>query len=182
MYKNHDQTFTADHFLQVDQNSTIQKVQVCLPTTAIIAPYLSSNKNHLFIGYQLTFVLFANDVLKYAGYSKFCRRYCPLPSPTDLPALNIDSTYLYSFFFFRARDTSITLFDFEGFPIVSELEARTRKDAVFHAFFDLVQIRKVFSAHKLEFNHYITIVPGLQSVRLLGKKKSCSSSRISQST
>ncbi|KAI8875664.1 hypothetical protein K501DRAFT_280152 [Backusella circina FSU 941] len=144
-YKIHDQTFTVDHFLQVDQNSTIQKVQVCLPTTAIIAPYLPSKKNHLFIGYQLTFVLFANDVLKYAGYSKFCRSYCPLPSPTDLPALNIDSTYLYSIFFSRARDTSITLFDFEGFPIVSELKARTRKDAVFHAFFDLVQIRKVSS-------------------------------------
>ncbi|KAI8884294.1 hypothetical protein K501DRAFT_312990, partial [Backusella circina FSU 941] len=144
-------------------------------------PYLPSKENHLFIGYQLPFLLFATDVLKYAGYSKFCRKYCSLSSSTDLQALNIDSTFLYSIFS-RVRDTSITLFDFECFPIVSELEARARKDAVFHVFFDLVQISEVCSVHKLEFDHYIAIVPGLKSVRLLGKKKSCSCSSIRQST
>jgi hypothetical protein len=133
MYKHRSETITEAHFAQIDKDMTIQELQVSLPIAAMIAPYIPSKENHYFIGFQLPFVLFANDVLRYAGYSKFCRNYCPLPSPTKLDALSIDVPSIYAIFS-RTKNKPITLFDLEGFPINSDQQARSRKDATFHAF------------------------------------------------
>jgi hypothetical protein len=117
MYKHRSETITEAHFAQIDKDMTIQELQVSLPIAAMIAPYIPSKENHYFIGFQLSFVLFANDVLHYAGYSKFCRNYCPLLSPTKLDALSIDAPSIYAIFS-RTKNKPITFFDLEGFPSI----------------------------------------------------------------
>lgn len=171
LYKYHGQVITEHHFFEADQTMSCQEIQICLPLANAILPYIPSKENCYLIGFQLPFVLFANDVLQYAGYAKFCRNICPLTSPTSLNALNIDAPSIYSILS-QTKQDPITIFDFEGCVIGSTEEARARKDATFYSLFDLTIIRKICASRRLEFGHYITILPGLKLVRITGTRAS----------
>ncbi|KAI8365769.1 hypothetical protein BD560DRAFT_332476, partial [Blakeslea trispora] len=64
----------------------------------------------------------------------------------------------------------LSLFKYDGTPLQRTIDVYNHKDAVFNSFFDMASIQAACKRNKLIFAHNITILPGLQHVRLLGTK------------
>ncbi|KAI8379923.1 hypothetical protein EDC96DRAFT_434391, partial [Choanephora cucurbitarum] len=64
----------------------------------------------------------------------------------------------------------LRFFKYDGTPLQRAIDIYNHKDAVFNSFFDMASIQAACKRNKLIFAHNITILPGLQHVRLLGTK------------
>lgn len=83
--------------------------------------------------------------------------------------MRIDAATLYSLFCSRAtKEKQIDAFDHANVLIPSRQRAIQRKDAMFGSFFDLQQILTVSESYGLTFDHYMIILPGIKTMRLVG--------------
>lgn len=142
---------------------------VCLLNTTSLKPYISSKVNYSSTGHLLPFVVLANDLLCCAGYAKFSRNICPIPSPS-LNAFRLDAVSLFSTFCSHGSDR-VSFVKYDGSPFQRFNEISNHKDVVFNSFFGIANILAACARSKLTFSHNITLLPGLKYVRILGVKK-----------
>ncbi|KAI8328868.1 hypothetical protein EDC96DRAFT_586176, partial [Choanephora cucurbitarum] len=93
---------------------------------------------------------------------------CPMPS-AGLKAFRMNTESLYSLYCNHGQQ-KLRFFKYDGTPLQRAIDVYNHKDAVFNSFFDLASIQAACKRNKLIFAHNITILPGLQHVRLLGTK------------
>ncbi|OAD01350.1 hypothetical protein MUCCIDRAFT_112793 [Mucor lusitanicus CBS 277.49] len=151
---------------------TDDEARVCLLLSEILLLYIPAKGHYSYIGFQLPFVLLANDIFRAVGYGKFAVDLCPTSSCGSLYAMRLDAPSVYTLC--TKGDDPVDVFDFEGFHITSVGEARAHKHAMFNTFFDIRAIFKACDAFGLTFANNLTILPGLSSVRILGTKKNSS--------
>ncbi|KAI9273828.1 hypothetical protein EDC94DRAFT_579802 [Helicostylum pulchrum] len=140
---------------------------------------LKSGVKHLIFSkaYQLYFCIFANDLLRYTGYSKFTRELCPSKSISSIRTLNIDAHSLYQILNKKLNgyqdnvSTELIIYGYNNEPISSVEIACRNKDAVFNSVFDLTKVQETCEAYGLKSGHQITILPDAKAVRSLGVKK-----------
>ncbi|KAG2204247.1 hypothetical protein INT46_009510 [Mucor plumbeus] len=105
--------------------------------------------------HQLPFVLMANKILRASGlYNKFTIIVYPLTMPGKLNALAIDAPSLFSLFCspkLKKGVTKLDIYDFSSRKIVSK-----------------EQIQAIAGSYGQFFNHRMTFLPGLKTVRLSG--------------
>ncbi|KAI7893825.1 uncharacterized protein EV154DRAFT_416189 [Mucor mucedo] len=88
--------------------------------------------------------------------------------PGKLNALKIDAPSLFSLFSSSKRYKNLDIYGFDDQVLVSRQIATENKDAVFSSFFDLSAIRKFSSSYGLDFAHYMVLLPGSKTIRLIG--------------
>ncbi|KAI8376835.1 hypothetical protein BD560DRAFT_302051, partial [Blakeslea trispora] len=59
---------------------------------------------------------------------------------------------------------------YDGTPLQRAIDVNNHKDTLFNFFFNMASIQTACKRNKLTFSHNITILPGLQHIRLLGTK------------
>jgi hypothetical protein len=159
-----------DDFKEELVDMTDKEAQTCLLIARLLKPYIPEKKCSRIIPFQLFFSILANDILRCTNYSKFCTKMCPLASSSTLLALGLDSASLYAILT-RQDPNGICIFDYKAYIIDSEEAARMNKDAVFHSLFDMKMVTNLSSSYHVQFARFMTILPGLKTVRLLGVKK-----------
>ncbi|KAI9255366.1 hypothetical protein EDC94DRAFT_225877 [Helicostylum pulchrum] len=60
------------------------------------------------------------------------------------------------------------IYGFDGNAILSRRSATESKDSVFGSFFNLAEIKKVSASYGLDFQHNMSLLPGLKTVRITG--------------
>ena len=171
IFKHHSETITEDIIKELCADITTKELETCLLICTLTMPYVPSKKNWYSMPHQLPFVLMANDILRASGYNKFTISVCPLTMPGKLNALAIDAPSLFSLFCSPKLKKSVTkldIYDFGGRKIVSREVATENKDAVFGSFFNIQQIQAIAGSYGQFFNHRMTLLPGLKTVRLSG--------------
>ncbi|KAK4511191.1 uncharacterized protein ATC70_012405 [Mucor velutinosus] len=138
---------------------TEEENRVCMLLGKLLLPYLPTRDHYSYIGFQLPFLLLANDIFCSVGYHKFAVDLCPTSSCGSLHAMRVDAASLYA------------LCTRENVGIAIQY-----KDAVFNSFFDIRAITQACKSFGLTFVHNLTILPGLTSVRILGTKPSSNKS------
>ncbi|KAI8376874.1 hypothetical protein BD560DRAFT_488510, partial [Blakeslea trispora] len=126
-------------------------------------------KNYFHIGYQLPFVILANDLLRCDGYAKFCCKICPMPIATQ-KSFRLDTHSLFKTFC-EHGDNKMTLSGYDNRVIRGPLKYINHKDAVFNAFFKIDRIQQLCRRRKLVFAHRLHLLPGGKYVRILGIKE-----------
>ncbi|KAK4510172.1 Up in starvation [Mucor velutinosus] len=149
---------------------TEEENRVCMLLGNLLLPYIPTRDHYSYIGFQLPFLLLANDIFCSVGYHKFAVDLCPISSCGSLHAMRVDAASLYALC--TRGDDQMDIFDFQGFVIENVGIAIQYKDAVFNSFFDIRAITQACKSFGLTFAHNLTILPGLTSVRILGTKPS----------
>ncbi|OAD73728.1 hypothetical protein PHYBLDRAFT_168162 [Phycomyces blakesleeanus NRRL 1555(-)] len=158
-------------------------------TPVYLEDFLPPKKQYHVIAYQMYFCIFANDVLKYALYTKFTRALCPSRSFSSSSALHLDSVALYQLLTQnidqeKSEEPSLhtnqqekkgysrmILYGYNRDELIgSQEKVRQNKDAIFNAVFDIGEIQKACESYGLSFAHRITCLPGMKTVRLLGSR------------
>ncbi len=157
-----------------------QEISVCLLVINTVKMFLPVKKNYNITAHQIYFCIFVNDVLEYAGYSKFTRQLCPSTSIANIDALHLDAPSLYQIMNQKldghqdqadVSTTGLIIYGYNNEPMPSIETARRNKDAVFNSVFDMNKIQETCKSYGLKFSQQIAILPGLKTVRILGVKK-----------
>ncbi|KAI8334894.1 hypothetical protein BD560DRAFT_414414, partial [Blakeslea trispora] len=160
-----DDDLTRESLVNKRADLAEHEIDVCLLIVTRLKPYIPSKTNYESIGHQLPFIILANDLLRCAGYARFNRNMCPMPS-ASLKAFRMNAESLYSLYCNHGQQ-KLRFFKYDGTPLQRTIDVYNHKDA-------------------LIFAHNITILPGLQHVRLLGNnsffKKQPSTSNLPEST
>ena len=151
--------------LRPDLTSVEKKV--CLQLVTNLKPYIPSKVNYRYIGHQIPFVILANDLLRCAGYAKFCRKICPMPS-SGLKSFRLDTASLFKTFC-EHGDNKLSFFGYDNQVLKDPLYIN-HKDAVFNSFFKIDRILDICKRRNLVFAHHFHLLPGGKYVRLLGIK------------
>lgn len=177
------------HLLFSKENSVISKhdvehespeatpleVSICLLIVVNLKKFIPEKKKYNVIAYQLYFCIFANDLLKYAGYSKFTRNLCPSSSVSGIKALHLDAPSLYQVLTRKLSNheepTELILYGFNAEPITSMEVARHNKDAIFCSIFDMDVVHETCKLNGLEFKQQVVLLQGMKTARILGVKK-----------
>ncbi|KAI8375369.1 hypothetical protein EDC96DRAFT_605358 [Choanephora cucurbitarum] len=146
-----------------------KETEVCLLILRSLKPYIPSKTNYSHIGYQLPFVILANDLLRCAGYAKFCRKICPMPTATQ-KFFRLDTPSLFKTFC-EHGDNKMIFFGYGNRVIRGPLEYINHKDAVLNVFFRINRIQQLCRNRKLIFAHHLHLLPGGKYVRILGIKE-----------
>ncbi|KAI8331648.1 hypothetical protein BD560DRAFT_415675 [Blakeslea trispora] len=156
-----DDDLTRESLVNKRADLAEHEVNVCLLIVVRLEPCIPSKANYDSIGHQLPFIILANDLLRCAGYARFNRNMCPMPyaSPKAFQ-MNAESLLFVLPSFFK----------YDGTPLQRTIDVYNHKDAVLNPFFDMASIQAACKRNKLTFAYNITILPGLQHVRLLGTK------------
>ncbi|OBZ81071.1 hypothetical protein A0J61_10880 [Choanephora cucurbitarum] len=93
---------------------------------------------------------------------------CPMPT-ASLKAFRMNAESLYSLYCNQGQQ-KLRFFKYDVTPLQHTTDACNHKDAVSGSFFNMARIQETCKRNKLIFAHNITILPGLQHVRLLGTK------------
>lgn len=167
-------------------DATTEEISVCLLIANTLKMFLPARTKYHILAYQLHFCLFANDVLEYAGYSKFSRELCPKTSISNINTLHLDAPSIYQILTQKLDDdfdenqdalsTELIIYGYNKEPIPSIERARRNKDAIFNSIFDYTKIQESCEHSGLIFNQRVSIIPGLKTVRILGLKKNTTSS------
>ncbi|KAI8385817.1 hypothetical protein BD560DRAFT_384459, partial [Blakeslea trispora] len=163
-----DDDLTRESLVNKRADLAEHEINVCLLIVTRLKPYIPSKTNYESIGHQLPFIILANDLLRCAGYARFNRNMCPMPS-ASLKAFRMNAESLYSLYCNHGQQ-KLRFFKYDGTPLQRTIDVYNHKDAVFNSFFDMASIQAACKRNKLIFAHNITILPGLQHVRLLGTK------------
>jgi hypothetical protein len=176
IFQTHDE---IDEKLIKDELSDItrKEADVLIMTSNLLMPYIPSKENYNTTIYQVPFVFLANDLLRVAGCDKFTKKVCPLSSPHNLDPLRVDGVALYTICCTSGTE-QFDIFDFSNIKIQSVFIARRYQDAVFNSFTDIRKITEICKMYNMSFYHSVVFLPGLKTVRLLGKKKSKQQSTI----
>ncbi|CAO3619593.1 unnamed protein product [Mucor fragilis] len=151
---------------------TNKESRTCLLLAKALLPYIPTRGNYSYIGFQLPFLLIANDILRCVGYSKFAVELCSSSSCGSLHAMRLDAISVYTLC--TKGDDPMDIFDFQEFVIESVGIARQYKDAVFNSVFDIRAFTNACKSFGLTFAHNITVLLGLSSARILGTKPGAS--------
>ncbi|CAO3655061.1 unnamed protein product [Mucor fragilis] len=165
-------TITPAQLKKERPDITDKESRICLLLAKALLPYIPTRGNYSYIGFQLPFLLLANDILRCVGYSKFAVDLCPSSSCGSLHAMRLDAVSVYTLC--TKGDNPMDIFDFQGFLIESARTARQYKDAVFNSVFDIRAITNACKSFGLTFAHNITVLPGLSFARILGAKPGAS--------
>lgn len=162
-------------------DATTKEISVCLLIANTLKMFLPARTKYHILAYQLHFCLFANDVLEYAGYSKFSRELCPKTSISNINTLHLDAPSIYQILTQKLDDdfdenqdalsTELIIYGYNKEPIPSIERARRNKDAIFNSIFDYTKIQESCEHSGLIFNQRVSIIPGLKTVRILGVKE-----------
>ncbi|KAI8341001.1 hypothetical protein EDC96DRAFT_611146 [Choanephora cucurbitarum] len=163
-----DDHLTRESLMDKRADFADHEIDVCLLVVIRLKPYIPSKANYESIGHQLPFIILANDLLRCAGYARFNRNMCPMPSASP-KAFRMNAGSLYSLYCNHGQQ-KLRFFKYDGTPLQRAIDVHNHKDAVFNSFFDMASIQAACKRNKLIFAHNITILPGLQHVRLLGTK------------
>ncbi|ORE01906.1 hypothetical protein BCV72DRAFT_309608 [Rhizopus microsporus var. microsporus] len=147
-----------------------QEIQVCYLVIQAFKPYISSKEFYSSLARQLSFVIFANDILQYTGYSEYCRKICPLASMASFSTMRVDAPSLFSLLNHAKSNNLLPLRDSDNFVIGSQDQARHHKDSVFTSIFDLEAVFSICKQPGLAFAQNITSLPGAKSVEMLGTR------------
>ncbi|KAL0076051.1 hypothetical protein F4703DRAFT_1762006 [Phycomyces blakesleeanus] len=188
VFSNDTPVYLEDAKHQSPEATTTEK-SVCLLICNTLMKFLPPKKQYHVIAYQMYFCIFANDVLKYARYTKFTRALYPSTLFSSLSALHLDSVALYQLLTQNIDQEKLeepsshtnqqekkgySRMIFYGYNrdelIGSQDKARQNKDATFNAVFDMGEIQKACESYGLSFAHRMTCLPGIKTVRLLGSK------------
>ncbi|KAL0146013.1 hypothetical protein V8B55DRAFT_1559760 [Mucor lusitanicus] len=105
---------------------TDDEARVCLLLSKILLPYIPTAKgHHSYIGFQLPFMLLANDIFCAVGYGKFEVNLCPTFSCGSLHVMRLDAISVYTLC--TKGDDPVDVFDFEGYHMPSVEAARAHK-------------------------------------------------------
>ncbi|CAO3657432.1 unnamed protein product [Mucor hiemalis] len=156
-------------------NVTRKEIDVCFLIMNTIKKFLPVKAKYHILAYQLPFCIFANDILEYCKYSKFCRKLCPSTSAANVNALQLDAVSLYQVLSTKAMkvnstSSELTLYGYNNEVISSMDMARRNKDATFNAIFDMTLLQNFCSLKGLTFAQRVTLLPGLKTIRLMGTK------------
>ena len=149
------------------KNLDDKEFETIIKIVNFVKPYIPDKDNYHHFQYQLPFVLMANQVLRSIGYDGQILKLMPIIQPTALPSFLIDTTTLYALFCSTQCRQRMFILDFKGNRIKQGL-ALANKDAVFSAFFNINQLKKITSSYGLEFVNRIHILPGLKTIRIYG--------------
>ncbi|KAI8369981.1 hypothetical protein BD560DRAFT_397284 [Blakeslea trispora] len=146
-----DDDLTRESLMDKRADLAKHKINVCLIIVVRLEPCIPSKANYESIGHHLPFIILANDLLRCAGYARFNRNiHCSL--------------------YFNHGQQRLSFFKYDGTLFQRIIDVYNHKDAVFNSFFDMASIQAACKRNKLTFAYNITILPGLQHVRLLGTK------------
>ncbi|KAH7030287.1 hypothetical protein BKA57DRAFT_541270 [Linnemannia elongata] len=116
------------------------------------------------------FAMIANSILRAAGYHKFTRRICPIPSATSTHPLPLNATAIYEVLASSGKGHFDVLEPgSSGRTIKSVQQARdiAGGEAMFAAFFDMEKIHRVCQDHGLAFANRITFIDKY-TLRIMG--------------
>ncbi|KAI8364942.1 hypothetical protein BD560DRAFT_402520, partial [Blakeslea trispora] len=163
-----DDDLTRESLVNKRADLAEHEINVCLLIVTRLKPYIPSKANYDFIGHQLPFIILANDLLRCAGYARFNRNMCPMPS-ASLKAFRMNGESLYSLYCSHGQQ-KLRFFKYDGALSQRATDVYNYKDAVLNSFFDMASIQATCKQNKLIFAHNITVLPDLQHARLLGTK------------
>ena len=163
-----DDDLTRESLMDKRADLAEHEIDVCLLIVTRLRPYIPSNANYESIGHQLPFIILANDLLRCAGYARFSRNMCPMPS-ASLNAFRMNAESLYSLYCNQGQQ-KLRFFKYDNTSLQHATDVYNHKDAAFNSFFNMARIQEVCKRNKLIFAHNFTILPGLQHVRLSGTK------------
>ncbi|GAA5810143.1 hypothetical protein MFLAVUS_003562 [Mucor flavus] len=131
-------------------------------------PYIPTKQTWHTTSYQISFIISCNDVMCYAGYRKSCVSVSPLSKPSSPHSIKIDAPSLFSSFCDSSLEQPMDMYGFDGNAIVSRRATTESKDAIFGSFFNLAKINKLTASYGLDFQHNMSLLPGLRTVRITG--------------
>ncbi|KAG2197212.1 hypothetical protein INT47_003587 [Mucor saturninus] len=134
-------------------------------------PYLPEKKNWRVLPYQVPMVLMANEIFHSSGYSKFTTAVSPLTKPSQLNALKMDAPSFFSLFFSSKKGQNLDIFNYINNVIASRQISTENKDVVISSFFNMALIERIKENHNRNFAHWVTFLPGVKTVRLIGTRK-----------
>ena len=149
------------------KNLDDKEYETIIKIVDFVKPYIPDKDNYHLFQYQVPFVLMANQVLRSIGYDGQVVKLMPIIKPTALHSFLVDTTTLYALFCSKQCRQRMFVLDFKGNRI-KQGSALANKDAVFSAFFNIDQLKKISSSYGLEFANRIHILPGLKTIRIYG--------------
>jgi hypothetical protein len=150
-----------------------KEMELCIRIYNTLKPYIPKKNYRFIIGYQLPFCMLTNDIIRITSHSKFTRKLFPKAHFSSFDALQLNAPSLYQIL--TGSQNPLCISDFQNSKIESVDYARSNKDVVFSSIFDLETVYTTCSSYDLQFDHTITIVPGMKIARLLGISKNCNS-------
>ncbi|GAA5808079.1 hypothetical protein MFLAVUS_001461, partial [Mucor flavus] len=171
IYKYDGKSFSKNKIQDVSNDINEKEINVCKLIIDLIQPYFPEKKNKYSIAFQIPFVLMAHQVFNSIGHSKKSLRICPFTSPGHLNALPMDASAIFSLFCGSNTGDGtkkLDIYGFDGNAFLLRQQASEQKDAVFSSFFDLPEIANTAYSYNQKFNHVITFLPGLKTVRVSG--------------
>ncbi|KAI9275277.1 hypothetical protein EDC94DRAFT_644071 [Helicostylum pulchrum] len=169
IFKYHGQHITEVEVRDFSNTTyTKEEIRVLSSIANFLMPYIPTKQTWYTTAYQIPFILMSNNIMRYTGYQKSCVAVSPLSKPSSLHCFKIDAPTLFSSFCDSNLEQPMDIYGFDGNVILSRRLATESKDAVFRSFFNLAEIKKVTASYGLDFQHNMSLLPGLKTVRITG--------------
>lgn len=153
---------------------TDQEIAAITTIYNFLLPYIPEKSKVWNVAHQLPFFFMSNDLLRIAGYAKFCVSIAPLPNLNSLAALKIDAPSLFSLFSISQSGRNMDIFDLDNTVIFNRQSSIESKDGVFSSFFNIQKLYALCSSHGLDFAQSMYLIPGMKILRINGYAKTTS--------
>ncbi len=97
LFNHKNDNITPEEIKKLDKHINQHEAEVSSLILNILVQYIPEKQNYNLIGFQLPFVLLANDLLRCVGYGKFTAKICPIPL-TGLNGLSLNAQSIYDCF------------------------------------------------------------------------------------